>query len=132
MIIISIIIIFCFICICFSIMQDILTTASHSTILSLFPYPFTQICCFSISVYIRTGFPSIGPNAAYQYATSKGKNYHVKHGRDNQVGAKESQEQAKKSAIQLLPLLGILQIPNLNSHYIYAYRKLSANSWQDQ
>lgn len=77
-------------------MQDILTTASHPTILSLFPYPFTQICCFSISVYTRTGFPRIGPNAAYQYATRQGTNYHVKRGRDNQVGAKESQEQAKK------------------------------------
>lgn len=76
-------------------MQDILTTASHPTILSLFPFPFTQICCFSISVYIRTGFPRIG-NAAYQCATRQGTNYHVKHGRDNQVGAKESQEQTKK------------------------------------
>lgn len=45
---------------------------------------------------------------------------------------KSPKSRQKKSAIQPLPLLGILQIPNQNSHYLYTYWKLSANSLQDQ
>lgn len=50
---------------------------------------------------------------------NQGKSSHIKSGQGNPIGGKESQKQDKKSQILPLPLLGIPEKQQTNSHNIH-------------